>query len=45
MSAHDPRHHAGQSVDTVDQASSVHLLGLAIAGAAAVVLLEWLLLK
>lgn len=43
MSANDPHHRTGQSVDTVDQTSSMHLLGLALASAAAVVMLEWLL--
>ena len=43
MSAHDPHHYAGQRIDTVDQTSSMHMLGLAVAGASAVIMLEWLL--
>ena len=35
--ANDPVHRIGQDIDTVDQASSVHLLGLAVLGAAMVV--------
>ncbi|WP_281024555.1 hypothetical protein [Methylobacterium segetis] len=33
MTANDPIHRQGQSVETVDQLSSVTLLGLAVAGA------------
>ena len=43
MSATDYQHRIGQDVNTVDQVSSVVLLGLALAGAAAVVILELLL--
>ena len=35
--ANDPIHRVGQDIDMVDQASSVHLLGLAVLGAAMVV--------
>lgn len=44
MSATDPHHFAGQNVDTVDQVSSVVLLGLSVAGAIAVVVLDLLLI-
>ena len=43
MSATDFQHRVGQDVNTVDQVSSVVLLGLAVAGAAAVIVLELLL--
>ncbi|PXW67092.1 hypothetical protein [Methylobacterium sp. B4] len=43
MSATDYQHRIGQDVNTVDQVSSVVLLGLALAGAAAVIILELLL--
>ncbi|WP_257791905.1 hypothetical protein [Methylobacterium durans] len=33
MTANDPAHRQGQSVNTVDQLSSVTLLGIALAGA------------
>ncbi|MEA1834987.1 hypothetical protein U8607_23100 [Methylobacterium durans] len=33
MTANDPTHRQGQSVNTVDQLSSVTLLGIALAGA------------
>ncbi|WP_232630082.1 hypothetical protein [Methylobacterium sp. Leaf118] len=44
MSATDPRHAIGQTVNTVDQLSSVVLLGLSVAGGIAVVVLDLLLL-
>ncbi|WP_331287138.1 MULTISPECIES: hypothetical protein [Methylobacteriaceae] len=43
MSATDYQHRIGQDVNAVDQVSSVVLLGLALAGAAAVIILELLL--
>ena len=43
MSPNASQHRVGQTVDTVDQASSLALLGLAIVGGGAAVLLEWLL--
>lgn len=45
MSSVDPRHHTGQSVDTVDQVSSITLAGLAIAGGVTAVLLIELLVR
>ncbi len=44
MSAQDPRHQAGQRIDTVDQLSSLVLLGLSLAGAVLVVGLDLLLI-
>ena len=37
--AHKPEHRVGQGVDSVDQLSSVTLLGVAVAGAVAALLL------
>jgi hypothetical protein len=44
MSATDTHHRVGQDVNTVDQLSSVVILGLAIAGGIAVVVLDLLLI-
>jgi hypothetical protein len=41
--ANAPAHRQGQDVDSVDQLSSVVLLGLALAGGAAAILLHWLI--
>lgn len=41
--ANDPVHRSGQDVDSVDHASSLHLLGLAVLGAALVVGIHTLL--
>ncbi|GJE42831.1 hypothetical protein [Methylobacterium soli] len=41
--ANAPVHRQGQDVDTVDQLSSVVLLGLALVGGAAAILLHWLI--
>jgi hypothetical protein len=42
--ANTPAHRAGEDVDTTDQLASPVLLGLAIAGAVAAVLLIWLVI-
>ena len=42
--ANQPIHRQGQDVDSVDQLSSVVLLGLAVVGAIAADLLLWLVL-
>ncbi|MCE4226960.1 hypothetical protein HCU64_24790 [Methylobacterium sp. C25] len=42
MDANHPSHYVGQNVNTVDQLSSVTLLGLAVFGAVVVVLANWL---
>ncbi len=44
MSANDFTHRVGHDVDSVDQVSSVILLGLAVAGGIAAVLLDLLLI-
>ncbi|MBB2959934.1 hypothetical protein [Methylobacterium sp. R2-1] len=44
MAATDSQHRIGQDVNTVDQLSSVVILGLAIAGGAAAVVLSLLLI-
>ncbi|SFL49795.1 hypothetical protein [Methylorubrum salsuginis] len=44
MSANDFTHRVGHDVDSVDQVSSVVLLGLAVAGGIAAVLLDLLLI-
>jgi hypothetical protein len=44
MSANDLTHRVGHDVDSVDQVSSVVLLGLAVAGGIAAVLLDLLLI-
>ncbi|CAO4174302.1 MFS transporter [Methylorubrum aminovorans] len=44
MAATDPRHRIGQDVSTVDQLSSVVILGLAVAGGAAAIVLSLLLI-
>ena len=41
--ANAPVHRQGQDVDSVDQLSSVVLLGLALVGGAAAILLHWLI--
>jgi len=43
MSANQPHHRVGQSVDTVDQLSSVVLLAIALVGAVLVVGVELLI--
>lgn len=40
--ANDPAHRRGMDVDSNDQLSSMVLLGLAIAGGATAIFLEWL---
>ncbi len=44
MAATDSRHRIGQDVNTVDQLSSVVILGLAVAGGAAAIVLSLLLI-
>lgn len=44
MAATDFHHRAGQDVDNVDQLSSVVLLGLAVAGGMAAIVLDLLLI-
>ncbi|CAO4146056.1 MULTISPECIES: hypothetical protein [Methylorubrum] len=44
MSATNSQHRIGQDVDSVDQLSSVVILGLAIAGGIAAVVLDLLLI-
>lgn len=44
MSANDHTHRVGHDVNSVDQVSSVVLLGLAVAGGVAAVLLDLLLI-
>jgi len=44
VSANDFQHRVGQDVDTVDQLSSVVILGLAVAGGIAAVVLDLLLI-
>ncbi|HJE23361.1 MAG TPA: hypothetical protein K8W01_06845 [Methylorubrum populi] len=44
MAATDFHHRAGQDVDSVDQLSSVVLLGLAVAGGMAAIVLDLLLI-
>lgn len=44
MSANDLSHRVGHDVNSVDQVSSVVLLGLAVAGGIAAVLLDLLLI-
>ena len=43
MSAYDHTPPGGQSIDTVDQLSSVYILGIAVAGGLAVLVLTALL--
>ena len=44
MAATDTQHRIGQYVNTVDQLSSVVILGLAVAGGAAAIVLSLLLI-
>jgi hypothetical protein len=44
MAATDTQHRIGQDVNTVDQLSSVVILGLAVAGGAAAIVLSLLLI-
>ena len=42
--ANKPIHRQGQDVDSVDQVSSIYLMGLAIVGGITAILLLWLVL-
>ena len=42
--ANKPIHRQGQDVDSVDQLSSIYLMGLAIVGGITAILLLWLVL-
>ncbi|MBB3904203.1 hypothetical protein [Methylobacterium brachythecii] len=44
MNANHPSHYVGQNIDNVDQLSSITLLGLAVLGAIATLLANWVVI-